>query len=142
MGEFFELHPGGACDAAQDPRNDLTQPASLCVIPWFTPPKGLRIAPTRPPKAAQARAGWRLRRARAAKVPSLQGVGAGDPPPETEQALLRRFARHEVLGAAGSPEKRLLPAGATRVLARKSWGRPERVKWRLRACKCVYGQGA
>ena len=76
VGEFFKLHTGTACDAAQDLRNDLTWRTRLCVIPGFTLPKDLRITPPRLLGAAQARASGRPRHVRAADVPSAQGDAA------------------------------------------------------------------
>ena len=59
LGEFYELHPGSAGDAAKDLKNDLTRPRKPppCAIPGFTPTEDLRIASPRPPKDSQAKGG-------------------------------------------------------------------------------------
>ena len=75
MGEFFKLHQGTAGDAAQDLRNDLTRPISLCAIPGFTPTKDLRIAPPRLLGANQAGASRRPLRVHAAEVRPAPGPG-------------------------------------------------------------------
>ena len=84
VGEFFELHPGTAVDAAQDLKNGITRPTPLCVTPGFTLPKELCIAAPCLPKAARARASGKSRHACAVKVPTMQGAGADDPPLATE----------------------------------------------------------
>ena len=104
VGEFYELHPGSAGDAAKDLKNDLTRQTPLCATSGSTLTEVLRIAPPQPPKAARVERGGRSGRARAARVPSVKGVGADDPPTATEQEL-QRFVQHEKPGASTNPEE-------------------------------------